>query len=130
MSSIASPPTATTAKPTIGWHTILFLLVFYFLAMIEAGIQLLGSNVTNTLVQLVAIVNLGLWAIEDARRRRHPIPLSTRPWIVMLSAVAVPGYVIYTRGWRGILWITFHFIGYWIVLMAAYTILFILAFKL
>jgi len=56
-----------------------------------------------------------MWAIADARRRHKPIPRSQQFWFLVLAGVVVPGYVIVTRGWRGLGWVAFHFAA-WIVI--------------
>jgi len=53
-------------------------------------------------------VCLGAWAIADARRRQKPIPRSQKLWYVVFAGLVVPGYVILTRGWRGLGWVVFH----------------------
>jgi len=51
---------------------------------------------------------LGWWAIVDARRRRHPIPLLARPWFVLLAGLVVPVYVVWSRRWAGVGWVVLH----------------------
>ncbi|MGE0534799.1 MAG: hypothetical protein AB7O68_07470 [Pirellulales bacterium] len=58
---------------------------------------------------------LGLWATTDARRRQKPIPSSAQIWFFVFAWIMVPGYVIVTRGWKGIGWVVVHAVGWLMV---------------
>jgi hypothetical protein len=62
---------------------------------------------------------LGLWAVTDARRRRHPIPLLAQPWFFLLAGIVVPCYVIWSRNWQGLAWLVLHAILLFVVATAA-----------
>jgi hypothetical protein len=64
----------------------------------------------------LAIV-LGWWAIFDACKRRHPIPLLSRQWFLLAAAIFVPGYVIWSRRWRGVGWLFLHAILWLMITM-------------
>ena len=100
-------------------HTRLFLLFFYALAVLWGLRQIrLGENSPfDVLMQIAMPLCLATWAMEDIRRRRYRVPFLAKPWFFLLAVFVVPGYVIWSRGWRGLGWIVFHAIG-WILLDA------------
>ena len=108
MTKAASRP----SLPSGSTHTLLFLVEFYLLAVVW-GIHLLNQTrlaLPYFAFQLVFSISLGWWAIVDARLRHHPIPLLARPWFIILAELLVPGYVVWSRGWRGALWLTVNVI--------------------
>jgi hypothetical protein len=62
---------------------------------------------------------LGWWSVSDSLRRRRPIPLLSRPWFVLFAWAAVPGYVVWSRGWRGLLWLALLAFLWYLVATAA-----------
>jgi hypothetical protein len=58
-------------------------------------------------------ISLGCWALADSKGRRQPIPMLARPWFFLLAALLIPGYVIWSRGWRGVGWVLLHGIGWY-----------------
>jgi len=66
---------------------------------------------------------LGWWGLVDARPRRHPVPLSSRAWFVLFAPLVVPVYVIWSRGWRGALWLVLHtLLGYGVAVATLYAL--------
>ncbi len=116
MSQAPSGPPAPSATPrahTIWQHTWLFLAAFYVLGVLFGltavrSAESEGARRTDLLLQVSLAVCLGWWAIVDARHRRHPIPTLARPWFFLLAGLLVPGYVIWSRGWRGVGWVVVH----------------------
>jgi hypothetical protein len=66
----------------------------------------------DTLLAAVLAVALGWWAVADARARWRPIPLLARPWFFVFAGLLVPGYVIWSRGWRGAVWVAVSVVGW------------------
>jgi hypothetical protein len=107
-----TPPPASAVR-----HTRWFLIVYYALAVM-CGIRDLYHTVPSTLDVLFPIafaVALGWWAIVDARRRGHPIPVLARSWYFFLAGLIVPGYVIWSRGWRGAGLVLLHVVLWFVV---------------
>lgn len=102
-------------------HNRWFLIGFYSLAVLW-GIRNIYHNQPSMLDLLIPIalsICLGWWAVTDARRRRQPIPLTAQVWFFILAVLVVPGYVIWSRGWRGMAWVALHlFIWYLVVTIA------------
>ena len=97
-----------------------FCLCFYGLAVhegIRAG-SASDSHPTDFLASATFGICICAWALTDARRRGQPIPYSLRIWFYWLAPVVVPGYILGTRGWRGLGYLVFHALA-WIVLMLA-----------
>ena len=38
----------------------------------------------------------------------RPIPAMSHHWFVLLAGLLVPGYIIWSRGWRGAGWVMLH----------------------
>lgn len=101
------PPPVPPGRPR---HTVWFLAAFYADA-VAVGVHSIRPSDPSPLdlVGPVALaLCLGWWAVVDARRRRHPIPASSRVWFFVFAGIVVPGYVVYSRGWRGAGWVALH----------------------
>ena len=91
-------------------HTYWFLWVYYTIAAVW-GLREIWPHVPSRidlLFPLVFAVALGSWAVVDARRRRHPIPMLARPWFFFFALLAVPAYVVWSREWRGVGWVALN----------------------
>jgi hypothetical protein len=104
-----SPPTQPAAPPGRR-HTLWALLAFYAIAPLYAVaiVQERGDRGVDLFFGLVLNVILSCWAFADARRRGRPIPAMSRTWFFLFAWCMVPGYVIQTRGWRGVGWLALH----------------------
>lgn len=91
-------------------HTRWFLVAFCALAAAWGirNIWFWEPSRLDLLVPIALAICLGCWAVEDARRLRHPLPVLARPWFFLLAVVVVPGYVIWSRRWRGVGWVALH----------------------
>ena len=88
-------------------RTRAFFVAFYLMAVVW-GVRNVSQQKESSLdliCSLVMALALGMWALADARHRRHSIPLLARPWFVLLAGLVVPAYVLWTRGWRGAVWV-------------------------
>ena len=105
---ITSVPIATT--PGRSRHTRWFLAAFYLLALMWGvrGVHHAEPSRLDLLFPIAFNLCSGSWAIDDARQRRRPIPALSRAWFVLLAGLLVPGYVIWSRGWRGAGWVILH----------------------
>lgn len=103
-------PAAPPATARVGPHTKRFLAAFYALAAVW-GYRNLWPDDHSRLdfpFALLFAVSLGWWAVVDALRRGHPIPMLAKPWFYLFAGLLVPLYVVWSRGWRGIGWVLFH----------------------
>ena len=105
----------TAAAPFARRHLLWCLVAFYSLAVLSAArnvaVHVFGTpDATrfDLLMQIGFAFCLASWAVFDARRRRQSIPLLLQPWFLMFALVSVPGYVVWTRGWRGVGWVLLH----------------------
>ncbi len=91
-------------------HTAWFLMGYYALAAAWGIRQVWMSEHSglDLIFTLLSALLLGWWAIVDAERRNHPIPMMARAWFLLFAGIVVPGYVIWTRGWRGLGWLLLH----------------------
>ena len=119
-------PMAGRRVPFSRWrHTLRFLAAFYALALVQ-GIRSLyywEPSFLDLLVPIAFIIALGWWAVVDASVRRHPIPILARPWFFLFAWLLVPGYVIWSRGWRGVLWIVLNCFGWYVLATATWLML-------
>lgn len=83
-----------------GWFLVLFLGTGILWGMLFAH-QPLGQ-LGEQIVGLAVSEFLALWAIYDSRRRGRPIPVLSQDWLLAFAVVLVPLYVLWSRGWRGV----------------------------
>lgn len=87
-----------------------FCVLYYALAIawgIHSAVAAEPSAGDFVLSVLLALC-LGVWATVDASRRQQPIPRSRQFWYLALAWIVVPGYVIGSRGWKGVGWVALH----------------------
>ncbi len=113
------PQEVTPTVPPARWifdPTVLFCAAFYTLAALSGGRSTIGDDggPERLLINIALALTLGLWATQDASRRGKPIPRSQQMWFLLFAIVVVPCYVILTRGWKGLGWVTLHVLG-WLV---------------
>jgi hypothetical protein len=102
-------------------HRRWFFVSFYALAVLWGirSIYHTQPSALDLLVPIALAVCLGWWALTDARRRRHPIPRTAQPWFFLLAVPVVPGYVVWSRGWRGLGWVALHTLLWYVVATVA-----------
>lgn len=110
MESAAEQVAPAPSPPVIRRHTVWFLATYNLLCVVW-GVRSVYHDQRSPLDWIVPVsiaLALILWAFVDARRRGHHIPLLARPWFVLGYFVVVPGYIIWSRGWRGLFWLVVH----------------------
>ena len=110
-------PTPVPASPRTGW----FLMAFYALAVVW-GVRNVWSSEPSGLDFLIPVmlaICLGWWAMVDARQRKRPIPRLSKPWFFLFAGLIVPGYIISSRGWRGLGWVVLHAVCWYALATAA-----------
>jgi hypothetical protein len=91
-------------------HTRWFLIAYYLLAELW-GLRSIWYWETSRLdffVPMALAVALGWWTVVDAKRRGRPIPMFAQALFVLLAAILVPIYIIWSRRWRGLGWLILH----------------------
>lgn len=115
-------PAFVTRRPrrAIGGHTLWFLAGYYFLCFVSGmRTAFAGPSMLDLMIPLGYAIALCVWALADARRRGHRIPLLSKSWFVLGYFVTVPGYVIWSRRWWGLLWLLVHAVlGFVVTLFA------------
>jgi hypothetical protein len=91
-------------------RTLWFLCWLYGMAVVWGVRSLWGAtpSALDLLVPLYSWCCVGYWAIADARRRGRPIPLLSEGWFLLAPPIAVPGYMVLCRGWRGAGWLVLN----------------------
>ena len=123
-----SPRTPGNAEGTSGRSDhrksvrFLLLLGFYLLAAIAGimGTGQLRSGVVHFLFSIMAASVATYWCVLDARILGRPIVQSVH-WIMFFTwPLAVPIYLIRSRGLRGLGMVVLHGIGFVVVAVVAY----------
>jgi hypothetical protein len=125
-SSIPYAEVVLEPAPAPPWgHTLRFLAAYYSLAALSGAMGVVQAELvrTNLAMNAVLAFAMGWWAIVDARRRKHPIPMTSRDWFVLFALLLVPAYVIWSRGWRGVGWLALHaLLGYGAAVVTLYAV--------
>ncbi|ADB15117.1 hypothetical protein Psta_0427 [Pirellula staleyi DSM 6068] len=93
---------------------------FYVLAVVW-GIRCAyypAASVLEILVPLAMCTVMCIWAVADSIARSHPIPLLARFWFFILAGIVVPGYIVWSRGWRGVGKLLMHSIAWYGICLA------------
>jgi len=104
---------------TVEPHTRWCLVGYYALAEI-AGVRSIWFWVPSRMDLLINIstgICLSWWVFVDARRRGLPIPMLSKPLVFFFYGLVVPGYLIVSRGWRGLGWLIFHMLTAFFVML-------------
>ena len=91
-------------------HTRWFLLAYYLLYAMW-GVRSAWPTVPSRLdimVPLALYTVASWWVIVDDRARGRAIPLLSQHWFFLAAGLLVPGYVIWSRGWRGVGYVALH----------------------
>jgi hypothetical protein len=93
------------------------LAAFYLLAVIGGGRSAYywQPSHLDVLLNVTLVVVLSTWAIHDSMVHGRPIPLLARAWFVIAIGIVVPGYILWSRGWRGLGWLLLHAVGWYAV---------------
>ena len=90
---------------------VMFYATYGYLVYRAARYPWTGQLFWPALDLLIYVSNRALlmeaWLI-DAKVRRHPISEGTMLVAVNTLPISMPVYLIWSRGWRGILWLVFH----------------------
>ena len=102
------------------WHWLL-LGCFYGLAVLW-GIRSAYAWQPTPLALLLPLAMctiLCTWTVSDSLARGHPIPLLARAWFFIAAGIAVPGYILWTRGWAGLVKLVLHSIAWYSLCLVA-----------
>ena len=111
--SVNRAPTIRLSRKPLAW----FCVAFYGLAILWGARSAVASerSASDFVFQVVLAMCLGIWAVTDARQREKPIPRSQQFWFLILAWLVVPGYVIVTRGWKGLGWIALNALSWFAI---------------
>lgn len=84
------------------WFLVIFFMIGFVLGL--RNIWHWEPSKLDIILPVAFAINGLWWVIADARHRGHPIPLLAKPFFLLLSGFMLPGYIIWTRGWRGLGW--------------------------
>jgi hypothetical protein len=107
-----------TRRPLFSRNPLFWFCIAYYLLAVLWGARgaFISERTTgDLLLQIALALCLGVWAVTDARQRHKPIPRSQQFWFLVLAGLMVPGYVIFTRGWKGIGWVILHAVTWMVI---------------
>ena len=96
-----------------GWFSLnncLFFFIFYSIAILFGARQIWfwKQSPLDIIVPFAFGLCLAIWGLEDVRRRKYKIPSNSKPYFFLFGLIVVPGYVLWSRGWKGLGWIALH----------------------
>ncbi|MGE3240101.1 MAG: hypothetical protein AB7G28_11385 [Pirellulales bacterium] len=96
-------------------------IAFYSATAIAAGTNALNNNalVYGLGAILLASTSAG-WCLADASWRGQPMTWAAQLLAYMFWPIAVPIYLIASRGWRGLGWALLNTIAFYITSVAAH----------
>lgn len=105
-----------------GTYSILWMIIYYFaigLVGVCQPFMVFPDSCVGILSQLAVGLSAAYWLLEDARSRIH-VPHIIQPMIVSFWIFAIPIYLLWTRKWWGLLYISLHVICTLIVWIVGY----------
>ena len=81
---------------------------------------LVQDTLAQYLFTLLMASTAALWTVLDARRHNRPIVHIGQLVVFFFWPIAVPLYLIWTRGFRGLGWAVLHAVGLFLTLYIAY----------
>jgi hypothetical protein len=116
MNTFAPPKSDTTAKDRPQRRALLAFCLFFYAISIVHGVRsavvVSSTALTDLVVPVALAICLCSWALADARERQSPIPQSLQIWFYGFAPIVVPGYILGTRGWRGLAWMLLHVVAW------------------
>jgi len=99
----------------------LIIVAFYVSA---ALIGMTSALSHNALVEYLGVFLMACtaaeWCLIDSSRRGRPMTWSVQFLVFFFWSIAVPIYLIATRGWRGAGWLVLNSIGMYVTMIVAY----------
>src|SRR5687768_14932628 len=118
MSQVNPAPQEKSLKWASHW---VFLVAYYSLAVMW-GVRYVyyqHSSPLDFFVPLGLSLTLGFWAVSDSIARGHSIPFLSRIWFFIFAGVLVPGYFVWSRGWRGAGYVLLHAVAWYALCLIA-----------
>lgn len=112
--------TASAPSPKLSWHTRRFLIVFFAIGFAIGALDPTENSDLEFLLSVGLAFSMAWWTITDASDRGHPFRLSIRLLVIVFGGFAAPLYVLWTRRWKGIVWIALVALGLVIASEAGY----------
>ena len=108
-------PTAGTFTGNYGWVLLLAALLIIFNCMyVLNGVP--HSEGAEFIATFLLPFALALWVVWDARSRRCTPCYDFGLLVYFFWIAAIPGYLVWTRGWRGLI----VFIGFIILVLSTW----------
>jgi peptidoglycan/LPS O-acetylase OafA/YrhL len=112
---------ATTNRGSASDYRWLIIVAFYISAAIAGMTQALSHNaLVYYLSALLLACTAAGWCVVDARRRDNPLPWAVQLLAFLFWTIAVPIYLVVSRGWRGLGWAALNALALFATFAAAY----------
>lgn len=106
-------------------HRSLIVVAFYVAAALIGSTSALSHNaLVAYLGKFLLACTAAEWCLIDASYRGRPMTWSVQFLTLIFWSIAVPIYLIATRGWRGVGWVLLHGVGIYATIFAAYYLTF------
>ncbi|HWB21094.1 MAG TPA: hypothetical protein VG711_12385 [Phycisphaerales bacterium] len=104
---------------------VIFVMAFYMLlAMWTARYDVFLQRALVDVMLWVSIAfSAALACIADSKVRSRPMVHSAKLGLLVYWPVTVPVYLVWSRGWRGLVWIGVHLLAVMVVFAAAGVVL-------
>jgi hypothetical protein len=115
---MATIDSVSTAPQDYRW---LLVLGIYVAAALSGFTQALSNNaLVYYLTALLLACSATGWCVVDARRRGRPLLPAVQLIALLLWFVAVPIYLLASRGWRGLGWALLNLVGLYVTIFVTY----------
>jgi hypothetical protein len=117
---------ATNSKPDANFgpvsdHRWLITVGFYVAAALTGVTDALSNNaLVYYLSATLLACSAGGWCAADASRSRNPMTWAVQLLTFLFWPIAVPIYLIVSRGWRGLGWLILNAVAVYATICVAY----------
>jgi len=106
-------------------YSIIWCVTYYLVIATVAACQPFILSLDSTADILSGVVTAlppTYWLVNDAKRRRAPVPHVIQPGLISLWILVVPIYLLWTRKWWGLLYLLLHVVCTTLVSLFAYQV--------
>jgi hypothetical protein len=112
---------AATEMSTISDYRWWIVVAFYVSAALVGVTSALSQNaLVAYLGTLLMACTAAEWCLIDSSYRGKPMTWSVQFLVFVFWSLAVPLYLIVTRGWRGVGWLLLHVAGMYAIVFSTY----------
>jgi hypothetical protein len=114
----------TSPRPASDYRSLLVIAFYLSAALIGLTSALSQNALVEYLGTFLMACTSAEWCLIDSSRRGKPMTWSVQFLVFVFWSIAVPIYLIATRGWRGAGWLVLNSIGMYVTMIVAYYLTF------